>query len=100
MDLALVVILLLVVLFFFRDIKWVTYLLGTIELFLRLLHWFGDHIGLPELNNVIDLYLPTSLFSLIGKYTNGLIYELLCWVLFGFLFFWLIYLVKYFFGKK
>ena len=100
MDLAIIVVLILIVLFFLRDIKWVVYAIGTIELFFRLLHWFGDHIGLPELNNVINLYVPTSLFDLVGKYTNGIIYELLCWGLFALLFFWFIYLLKYFFHKK
>lgn len=100
MDLVFLLILLVFVVFFFRDIKWITYAIGTMELFFRLIHWLGDHIGLSDVNGIINKYLPESLFSVIGKYTSGIIYDILSWILFGFFVFWFVYLIKYFSTKK
>lgn len=100
MDLAIVVILIIVVILVFKDIKWVTYLLGIVEIFLRIVHWIGDNLQVPDLNRFINNYLPDSLFSMIGQYVSGTLEIILDWILLGFFIFFLIYLVRYFFNKK
>lgn len=100
MDLVILLVLICVVVFLLRDIKWVTYLLGIIEIFLELIHYIGDHLGIASFNKFVNSYFPTSLFSLLGKYSSGIIYDILSWILLGFFVFFLIYLVKYLFKRR
>lgn len=100
MDLAVFVILLVLVITLLRDIKWVTYLIGILEIFLRLLDYIANNLGVPELESFVNRVFPDSLFAILGKYTNGVVYEALTWVLIIFLVWFLIYLVKYLFGRR
>ena len=38
MDLAVLLILIIIVVLVLKDVKWVTYLIGIVEIFLRLIH--------------------------------------------------------------
>lgn len=100
MDLAVLLILIIIVVLVLKDVKWVTYLIGIVEIFLRLIHYIGDNLKIASLNNFINEYFPTSIFAIIGKYSSGVVYDILSWVLVLFLIWFLIYLVKYLFGCK
>ena len=97
MDLAVLLILIIIVVLVLKDVKWVTYLIGIVEIFLRLIHYIGDNLKIASLNNFINEYFPTSIFAIIGKYSSGVVYDILSWVLVLFLIWFLIYLVKYLF---
>lgn len=100
MDLAVLVILLVLVIVLFRDVKWCVYLIGIVEIFFRILHYIGDHLGVYELNLLINNYLPDSIFSVLARYSSGIIYDALSWLLVGCFCVFLFYLIKYFFRKK
>lgn len=100
MDLAVLLILIIIVVLVLKDVKWVTYLIGIVETFLRLIHYIGDNLKIASLNNFINEYFPTSIFAIIGKYSSGVVYDILSWVLVLFLIWFLIYLVKYLFGCR
>ena len=100
MDLAVLLILIIIVVLVLKDVKWVTYLIGIFEIFLRLIHYIGDNLKIASLNNFINEYFPTSIFAIIGKYSSGVVYDILSWVLVLFLIWFLIYLVKYLFGSR
>ncbi len=100
MDLAVLLILIIIVDLVLKDVKWVTYLIGIVEIFLRLIHYIGDNLKIASLNNFINEYFPTSIFAIIGKYSSGVVYDILSWVLVLFLIWFLIYLVKYLFGCR
>ena len=100
MDLAVLLILIILVVLVLKDVKWVTYLIGIVEIFLRLIHYIGDNLKIASLNNFINEYFPTSIFAIIGKYSSGVVYDILSWVLVLFLIWFLIYLVKYLFGSR
>lgn len=100
MDLAVLLILIIIVVLVLKDVKWVTYLIGLVEIFLRLIHYIGDNLKIASLNNFINEYFPTSIFAIIGKYSSGVVYDILSWVLVLFLIWFLIYLVKYLFGSR
>lgn len=100
MDLAVLLILIIIVVLVLKDVKWVTYLIGIVEIFLRLIHYIGDNLKIASLNNFINEYFPTSIFAIIGKYSSGVVYDILSWVLVLFLVWFLIYLVKYLFGSR
>ena len=99
MDLIIILLLLAVIVFFFRDFKHTAYFLGIVELFLRLLHFLADHLQVAELSKFINKYIPNSLFTMLGKYANGLLYEILMWVLFAYFCALLVYLIRYFFKR-
>jgi len=100
MDLAVLLILIIIVVLVLKDVKCVTYLIGIVEIFLRLIHYIGDNLKIASLNNFINEYFPTSIFAIIGKYSSGVVYDILSWVLVLFLIWFLIYLVKYLFGCR
>ena len=100
MDLAVLLILIIIVVLVLKDVKWVTYLIGIVVIFLRLIHYIGDNLKIASLNNFINEYFPTSIFAIIGKYSSGVVYDILSWVLVLFLIWFLIYLVKYLFGCR
>lgn len=100
MDLAVLLILIIIVVLVLKDVKWVTYLIGIVEIFLRLIHYIGDNLKIASLNNFINEYFPTSIFAIIEKYSSGVVYDILSWVLVLFLIWFLIYLVKYLFGCR
>lgn len=100
MDLAILIILIVIVIIMFKDVKWVAYLLGIVEMFLRLIHYVGDNLPLPELNNLINAYLPTSTFSILAKYTSGYVYIILSWILVIGLWMFLYYNFCYFINKR
>ena len=100
MDLAVLLILIIIVVLVLKDVKWVTYLIGIVEIFLRLIHYIGDNLKIASLNNFINEYFPTSIFAILGKYSSGVVYDILSWVLVLFLIWFLIYLVKYLFGCR
>lgn len=100
MDLAIFVILLIVVLILFKDVKWMVYLVGILEIFFQIVHYIGDHLGIIELNSFINNYIPSSTFAVLGKYSNGIVYDILSWLLVLIFIWFLIYLVRYFFKKR
>ena len=100
MDLAVLLILIIIVVLVLKDVKWVTYLIGIVEIFLRLIHYIGDNLRISSLNSFINNYFPTSIFAIIEKYSSGLICDILSWVLVLFLIWFLIYLVKYLVGHR
>ena len=100
MDLIIFIVLLVLVIGFFRDIKFVVYLIGILEIFFRILHYLGDNIVFINLNSFIDSYFPYSIFSIIDKYTVGIVNYALSWVLVICFIMFLGYLVKYFFKMK
>jgi len=100
MDLVVLLALIILVVFLFKDVKFLVYLIGIIEIFLRIMHYIGDHLGIRELNSLINNYLPSSIFDIIAKHSSGIIYEVLSWILVGAFIAFLYYLIRYFIKKK
>ena len=95
MDLLIIVLLIIAVVVLCRDAKFVFYLLGALEIFFELAHYIGDHFTLVNINTFINKYIPSSLFSVVGKYTTGVVYEIISWLLVIVFIIFLVYLIKY-----
>lgn len=78
MDLVIIIILIIAIAFMYKDIKFITYLLGVLEIFFRIIHYIGDNISFININSFVNRYIPTSLFGVINKYTSGLVSDILC----------------------
>lgn len=99
MDLIIILVFIAIIAFFFRDYKHAVYFLGIIEILFRIIHFIGDHLKVVELNNFIDKYIPSSLFSILSHYSSGLLYEILVWALLAMFISLEVYLVRYFFKR-
>ena len=100
MDLIVLFVLLILIIIFFRDAKSLIYGLGIIEIFLRLITFLKYNIKIPEVNNILDKYVPENIVDIFSHYSSGLLYEILKWSIFICMVWFLVYLVKYFFKRK
>lgn len=100
MDLILLFAILILVIIFFRNTKSLIYALGIVEIFLHIMTFIKLHLGIKEVTNLIDKYIPESILGILAKYSNGLFYDLLSWCFLLCMIGFLIYLVRYFFKKK
>lgn len=81
MDLIILLVLIAIVIFFFKDFTAFVYLLGIIELFLRIVNFIANNIGIKELADWINSNFPNSIFAILDKYADGLLYDVFCWLL-------------------
>ena len=99
MDLVILVILVIIILILFKNFNSFVYFLGITEIFFRIMHFIANNIGIKEVSNVINKYIPSSLFSLLAKYSNGLLYTILSWGLLICFIILEVSLIKYFFKR-
>lgn len=100
MDLIILILLIVVIIIWFKDFTSFVYFLGITEIFFRIMHFIADNLGIVEVGNVIRKYIPSSLFSLLAKYSSGLLYTLLCWGLLICFIILEVHLVRYFIKRK
>lgn len=100
MDLVILLLFIVIVIFLYKDVKFVVYLLAILEIFFRLMHYLGDNLPFININPFVNKYIPVSMLSVVEKYTNGVVCDLVSWiVIIGFIAF-LFYITEYFFRKK
>ena len=100
MDLIILVVLVLIILIWFRNFNSFVYFLGIAEIFFRIMHFIGDNLGIKEVNNVINKYIPPSLFSILANYSSGLLYTILSWGLVICFIILEVSLIRYFFKSR
>lgn len=81
MDLIILLVLMAIIIFFFKDFTAFVYFLGIVELFLRIVNFIANNIGVNDLSKWMNDNFPNSIFSILAKYSNGLLYDVLCWLL-------------------
>ena len=83
-DLIVLVILIIAVIFFFRSFSSFVYLIISLDILYRLLHFISDNVKVAELTALIDKYIPENIVDLISNYigTNGIFYTILIWFMF------------------
>lgn len=98
--LILLVIAIIIVGLFFKDFKNVVYFLGIIDIIFRLFHKLIELVKIQGITDFVNNYIPASLEAIINYYSTGILNTVLIWVLFFLYVYFLVYLVKYFIGKK
>ena len=101
-DLIVLIILIIVVIMFFKRFSSFVFLLAIIELFLRILTFIKNNIGLKDVSAIINKYFPETIFDIINKYTLEipLLNTILKWVFVGLMTIFLSYIIKIFMKKK
>lgn len=95
-DLILFILIVIFVIFFFRRFSSFVYLIVSLDILYRLLHFVGNNLKIPELTDLIDKYVPTDIVGLIGNYigTKGIFYTIISWAMFVIYCIFLSYIVK------
>ena len=99
-DLIVLVILLIMVVMFFQRFSSFVLFIGIFDIFLRILAFIKNNIGLKDISQVIGKYLPESILNLIDKYTSGIVQSILSWIFVGIMVIFLYYVTKIFMKKK
>lgn len=101
-DLVVLIVGIILVLMFFRRFSSFVFFMAIVDIFLRILAFIKNNIGLKDVAHVIGKYLPENVFVIINKYTGNipLLNTILKW---GFVFIMCIflgYIIKIFLKKK
>ena len=99
-DLIVLIVLLIIIVMFFQRFDSFVLFMGILEIFLRILAFIKNNIGLKDISQVIGKYLPESVFGIIDKYTNGIVQTILNWIFVGIMAIFLFYVTKIFIKKK
>lgn len=99
-DLIILIVLLIIIVMFFQRFDSFVLFMGILEIFLRILAFIKNNIGLKDISQVIGKYLPESVFGIIDKYTNGIVQTILNWIFVGIMAIFLFYVTKIFIKKK
>lgn len=101
-DLIVLIVLILIVIMFFKRFSSFVFFMAIIEIFLRILAFIKNNIGLPDVSAIIGKYLPENMFAIINKYTGTipLLNTILKWVFVIIMAIFLSYIIKIFINKK
>lgn len=101
-DLIVLVVGLILVIMFFRRFSSFVFFMAIVEIFLRILTFIKKNISLKDVSNIIDKYIPESIFSIIDNYTSQIptLCIILKWCFVIIMAIFLGYIVKIFISKK
>ncbi len=95
-DLILLILLIIAIIFFYRSLSSFVYLIVSLDILYRLLHFVSNNVNVPELSALINKYVPTDMVGLITKYSGseGIIYSIVIWFMFVIYCIFLFYIVR------
>ncbi|MFA5604081.1 MAG: hypothetical protein WDA12_04475 [Bacilli bacterium] len=80
MELIIIFVFLIAITFVFKKFDTFVYSLAALDIFLRIVHFLKGNLMSAEIYQFINQNFPTSIPSLINKYTNGIFNEVLIWI--------------------
>ena len=101
-DLIVLIVLLILVVMFFKRFSSFVFFMAIVDIFLRILTFIKNNIGLGDVRNIIGKYLPESVFDIINKYTYSIptLNIVLKWAFVVIMGIFLFYITKIFLKKK
>ena len=99
-DLILMIIILILVFLYFRRWSKFVYAVAMIDIFLRILAFFRDNVPVPELRTLLKKYFSSSIPDIFLRYTSGMLYTVLMWILVVIYIFFFFYILKIFLKKR
>lgn len=99
-DLIVLIVLIFIVVMFFKRFSSFVFFMAIIDILLRILTFIKNNIGLPDVSALIGKYVPSSVFGIIDKYSDGTINIILKWAFVIIMCIFLSYIIKIFIKKK
>ena len=101
-DLIVLVVLIFIVVMFFKRFSSFVFFMAIVDIFLRILTFVKNNIGLPDVAALINKYIPESIIAIIDKYTSTIpiLNVILRWAFVIIMMIFLSYIVKIFINKK
>ena len=95
-DLIVLLVLVVAVVLFFRKFSAFIYIMVSLDIIYRLLHFIANNVQIPDLSALIRKYVPTDMIGLIAKYigTGNIFYTIVCWMMFAIYCVFLFYTVR------
>lgn len=100
MELVVIIVILGLVIMFFRRFSNFIYAVAIIDIFLRIMEYIKYNIGIRDVMLFIDKYFPSSVLSVINKYSSGIINDILAWAYVVIMVIFLYYTIRVFIKKK
>ncbi len=101
-DLIILIIAMIIVVMFFKRFSSFVFFVAIVDIFLRILAFIKNNIGLKDVAHVIGKYLPESVMEIINKYTGNVpvLNTILRWCFVFIMTVFLSYIIKIFMKKK
>lgn len=101
-DVILLVICAIIVIMFFKRFSSFVFFIAIVDIFLRILTFIKNNIGLQDVADIIGKYLPENIIEIINKYTGNweLVNTILQWAYVIIMCIFLGYIIKIFIKKK
>jgi len=99
-DLIVLILLIILVIMFFKRFSSFVFFIAIVEIFLRIMSFIKNNIGMKDISNIIGKYIPDNIFSIINKYSSGLVNILLKWSFIVLMAIFLFYIIRIFIRKK
>ena len=101
-DLVILLIAVILVVMFFKRFSSFVFFMAIVEIFLRILTFVKNNIGLDDISRIIGKYVPENIFAIIEKYTSDIptLCIVLKWSFVAIMIVFLVYIVKIFIRKK
>lgn len=100
LDAVIVVALIIFAVCWFRRFSKLVYAFAIIDLFLRLIDYIANNIGIKGFQIWVNNIFPNSIPAIITRYTNGLLFTIIIWIYVGIMVFFLGYTIRAFIRKK
>jgi len=100
MDLVIILVLMAIVILVFKRFSSFIYFVGIVDIFLRTMTYIKQMLNVKEISNFIGKYIPSSIPSILGNYSEGILYDVLMWLYIIGMIIFLSYLIRTFFKKK
>lgn len=98
MSLIIFLIIIIVILIIFKDTRSIIYAIGISDIFLRLMHFIAKQLGVANITNFVNKYLPADVLSAIcdGQIKiTGIFYDVIAWLYIAVMLVFLFNLIKY-----
>jgi hypothetical protein len=101
-DLVILIVGIVLVFMFFKRFSSFVFFIAIVDIFLRILTFIKDNIGLGDVSKLIGKYLPESIIDIIDTYTHTIpsLCIILKWAFVGIMCVFLFYIIKIFIKKK
>lgn len=102
MELVILLVLIGIVIFFFRRFSSFVYFVAIVDIFLRIVYTVNQGLVSKVSRDVYVLLckLPSNIPSLVSKYVNGIVYDVVYWIYVLIFAIFLCYVTRTFFRKK